>query len=109
MTAEKRMLLCLSTSNTAIATAYDGKFKNVFQDIFGKDDKAVFYKQGTWYAQRPIDGMTTGTTKGSDGSVWAYKDYNGDVQSDTVAQSYRLLGMMTSERIANFAGRRCAA
>jgi isocitrate dehydrogenase len=85
----------LSTKNT-ILKVYDGRFKNIFQEVFDKEFKAEFEKKGITYEHRLIDDMVAAALKWSGGYVWACKNYDGDVQSDTVAQGYGSLGMMTS-------------
>jgi isocitrate dehydrogenase len=85
----------LSTKNT-ILKAYDGRFKDIFQDIFDAEFKAEFDKKDLIYEHRLIDDMVASALKWSGGYVWACKNYDGDVQSDTVAQGYGSLGLMTS-------------
>jgi isocitrate dehydrogenase len=85
----------LSTKNT-ILKAYDGRFKDIFQEIFERDYKAKFDELKIWYEHRLIDDMVASALKWSGGYVWACKNYDGDVQSDTVAQGYGSLGLMTS-------------
>jgi isocitrate dehydrogenase len=85
----------LSTKNT-ILKVYDGRFKNLFQDIFDRDFKAQFDAAGLVYEHRLIDDMVASNLKWSGGYLWACKNYDGDVQSDTVAQGYGSLGLMTS-------------
>jgi isocitrate dehydrogenase len=85
----------LSTKNTIIK-AYDGFFKDTFQEIFDKEFKAEFDKRGLTYEHRLIDDMVAAALKWSGGYVWACKNYDGDVQSDTVAQGFGSLGLMTS-------------
>lgn len=85
----------LSTKNT-IMKAYDGRFKDLFQEVFDKDFKAKFDAQGIVYEHRLIDDMVASALKWSGGFVWACKNYDGDVQSDTVAQGFGSLGLMTS-------------
>jgi isocitrate dehydrogenase len=85
----------LSTKNT-IVKVYDGRFKDIFQEIFDKEFKAEFDKKGLTYEHRLIDDMVASSLKWSGGYVWACKNYDGDVQSDTVAQGYGSLGLMTS-------------
>ena len=87
--------LYLSTKNT-IVKVYDGRFKDIFQEIFDKEFKAEFEKKGLTYEHRLIDDMVAAALKWSGGYVWACKNYDGDVQSDTVAQGYGSLGLMTS-------------
>jgi len=85
----------LSTKNT-ILKQYDGRFMELFQEIFDKDFKAEFDKRGIVYQHRLIDDMVASALKWSGGYVWACKNYDGDVQSDTVAQGFGSLGLMTS-------------
>jgi isocitrate dehydrogenase len=85
----------LSTKNT-IVKVYDGRFKDIFQEIYDKEFKAEFDKKGIFYEHRLIDDMVAAALKWSGGYVWACKNYDGDVQSDTVAQGYGSLGLMTS-------------
>ncbi len=85
----------LSTKNT-ILKAYDGRFKDIFQEIYDNEFKAKFTAAGLAYEHRLIDDMVAAALKWSGGYVWACKNYDGDVQSDTVAQGYGSLGLMTS-------------
>ena len=85
----------LSTKNT-ILKAYDGQFKDIFQDVFEKEFKAEFDAAGLTYEHRLIDDMVASALKWEGGYVWACKNYDGDVQSDTVAQGFGSLGLMTS-------------
>ena len=85
----------LSTKNT-ILKAYDGRFKDIFQEIFEKEFKNQFDKAGLTYEHRLIDDMVATALKWEGGYVWACKNYDGDVQSDTVAQGFGSLGLMTS-------------
>jgi len=85
----------LSTKNT-ILKAYDGRFKDIFQEIYERDFKARYEKAGLTYEHRLIDDMVASALKWSGGFMWACKNYDGDVQSDTVAQGFGSLGMMTS-------------
>jgi isocitrate dehydrogenase len=85
----------LSTKNT-ILKQYDGRFMELFQQIFDKEFKAEFDKRKLTYEHRLIDDMVAAALKWSGGYVWACKNYDGDVQSDTVAQGYGSLGLMTS-------------
>ena len=85
----------LSTKNT-ILKAYDGRFKDIFQEIFDRDYKAKFEELKIWYEHRLIDDMVASALKWSGGYVWACKNYDGDVQSDIVAQGFGSLGLMTS-------------
>ncbi|MBP6690170.1 MAG: NADP-dependent isocitrate dehydrogenase [Hyphomonadaceae bacterium] len=85
----------LSTKNT-ILKAYDGRFKDIFQEIFDAEFKTEFEKRKLTYEHRLIDDMVASALKWSGGYVWACKNYDGDVQSDTVAQGFGSLGLMTS-------------
>src|SRR5271157_2927381 len=85
----------LSTKNT-ILKAYDGRFKDLFQEVFEAEFKAKFAAAGVTYEHRLIDDMVASALKWSGGYVWACKNYDGDVQSDTVAQGFGSLGLMTS-------------
>jgi len=92
---ERNYPVYMSTKNT-ILKAYDGRFKDLFQEIFEAEFKADFDKAGLWYEHRLIDDMVAQAIKGSGGYVWACKNYDGDVQSDVVAQGFGSLGLMTS-------------
>jgi len=92
---EKNYPLYLSTKNT-ILKKYDGRFKDIFEEIYQKDYKSLFEAKNIWYEHRLIDDMVAYALKAEGGFVWACKNYDGDVQSDTVAQGYGSLGMMTS-------------
>ncbi len=85
----------LSTKNT-ILKKYDGRFKDIFQEIYDAEFKAQFKTLGITYEHRLIDDMVASAMKWSGGYVWACKNYDGDVQSDTVAQGFGSLGLMTS-------------
>jgi isocitrate dehydrogenase len=85
----------LSTKNT-ILKAYDGRFKDLFQEVYEAEFKPAFGEAGLTYEHRLIDDMVASSLKWSGGYVWACKNYDGDVQSDTVAQGYGSLGLMTS-------------
>src|SRR5689334_19351631 len=85
----------LSTKNT-ILKAYDGRFKDIFEEVYQSEFKAKFEKLGIFYEHRLIDDMVASALKWSGGYVWACKNYDGDVQSDTVAQGFGSLGLMTS-------------
>ena len=87
--------LYLSTKNT-IMKVYDGRFKDIFEETFENEFKAEFAAQGLTYEHRLIDDMVAAALKWEGGYVWACKNYDGDVQSDTVAQGYGSLGLMTS-------------
>ncbi len=86
----------LSTKNTIMKT-YDGRFKDLFQEIYEKEFETQFKKAGIIYEHRLIDDMVACALKWSGGFVWACKNYDGDVQSDTVAQGFGSLGLMTSQ------------
>jgi len=85
----------LSTKNT-ILKAYDGRFKDLFQEVFETEFAETYKAAGLTYEHRLIDDMVAAALKWSGGYVWACKNYDGDVQSDTVAQGYGSLGLMTS-------------
>jgi isocitrate dehydrogenase len=85
----------LSTKNT-ILKVYDGRFKDIFQEVYDKEFAAEFKAKKIWYEHRLIDDMVASSLKWSGGYVWACKNYDGDVQSDTVAQGFGSLGLMTS-------------
>ena len=85
----------LSTKNT-ILKAYDGRFKDIFAEVFEKEFKADFDKNNLEYDHRLIDDMVATSLRWEGGYIWACKNYDGDVQSDTVAQGYGSLGLMTS-------------
>jgi isocitrate dehydrogenase len=87
--------LYLSTKNT-ILKAYDGRFIEIFASIYEKDFKAKFEAQKLWYEHRLIDDMVAFAIKSNGGMLWACKNYDGDVQSDVVAQGFGSLGLMTS-------------
>jgi len=95
MALSKKWPLYLSTKNT-ILKKYDGRFKDIFQEIFESDYKDSFEKIGILYEHRLIDDMVAAALKWGGGYVWACKNYDGDVQSDTVAQGFGSLGLMTS-------------
>ncbi|MBP2322691.1 isocitrate dehydrogenase [Kibdelosporangium banguiense] len=92
---EREFPVYMSTKNT-ILKAYDGMFKDVFQEIFDAEFKADFDAKGLTYEHRLIDDMVAAALKWEGGYVWACKNYDGDVQSDTVAQGFGSLGLMTS-------------
>ena len=92
---QKKYPLYLSTKNT-ILKAYDGRFKDIFQEIYEIEYKADFINAGITYEHRLIDDMVAAALKWNGGFVWACKNYDGDVQSDTVAQGFGSLGLMTS-------------
>ncbi|MFB4305829.1 NADP-dependent isocitrate dehydrogenase [Actinomadura sp. GTD37] len=91
----REMPLYLSTKNT-ILKAYDGRFKDLFQEIYEAEFKSDFEAKGLTYEHRLIDDMVAAALKWEGGFVWAAKNYDGDVQSDTLAQGYGSLGLMTS-------------
>ena len=91
--------LYLSTKNT-ILKRYDGRFKDIFQEIYEAEYKEAFKAKGLWYEHRLIDDMVAYAIKSNGGFVWACKNYDGDVQSDIVAQGYGSLGLMTSVLIS---------
>jgi len=91
----RNMPVYLSTKNT-ILKAYDGRFKDIFAEIFAAEFKPEFDRHGLTYEHRLIDDMVASCLKWSGGYVWACKNYDGDVQSDTVAQGFGSLGLMTS-------------
>ena len=88
--------LYMSTKNT-ILKAYDGRFKDLFQEVFEAEFEAKFKDAGITYEHRLIDDMVACAMKWNGGFVWACKNYDGDVQSDTVAQGFGSLGLMTSQ------------
>ena len=92
---DKGWPLYLSTKNT-IMKAYDGRFKDIFQEVFEAEFKTRFQTAGITYEHRLIDDMVAAAMKWNGGFVWACKNYDGDVQSDTVAQGFGSLGLMTS-------------
>jgi isocitrate dehydrogenase len=95
MALQKGWPLYMSTKNT-ILKKYDGRFKDIFQEIFDNEFKAAFEKAGITYEHRLIDDMVASALKWNGNFVWACKNYDGDVQSDTVAQGFGSLGLMTS-------------
>jgi len=98
MALVKKMPLFMSTKNT-IMKKYDGRFKDIFQEIYDGEYKPQFEAAGIYYEHRLIDDMVAQAIKSSGGFVWACKNYDGDVQSDILAQGFGSLGMMTSELI----------
>ncbi|WP_341760195.1 NADP-dependent isocitrate dehydrogenase [Candidatus Endowatersipora endosymbiont of Watersipora subatra] len=92
---QRCMPVYLSTKNT-ILKAYDGRFKEIFQEIFENEFKTQFDKKKIWYEHRLIDDMVAANLKWSGGYIWACKNYDGDVQSDLIAQGFGSLGLMTS-------------
>ncbi|WP_396164582.1 NADP-dependent isocitrate dehydrogenase [Flavobacterium sp.] len=95
MALTKKWPLFLSTKNT-ILKAYDGRFKDIFEEVYQQHYKADFEANGISYEHRLIDDMVASCMKWNGGFVWACKNYDGDVQSDTVAQGFGSLGLMTS-------------
>lgn len=91
--------LYMSTKNT-IMKKYDGRFKDIFEDLYQREYKSQFEAKGLWYEHRLIDDMVAYAIKSNGGYVWACKNYDGDVQSDIVAQGYGSLGLMTSVLIS---------
>jgi isocitrate dehydrogenase len=96
---DKSIEVYLSTKNT-ILKKYDGRFKDIFQNVFEKDFKSEFEKNNITYEHRLIDDMVACAMKWHGKYIWACKNYDGDVQSDTVAQGYGSLGLMTSVLLA---------
>ncbi|KXJ19377.1 isocitrate dehydrogenase [NADP] cytoplasmic [Exaiptasia diaphana] len=91
----KQFPLYMSTKNT-ILKKYDGRFKDIFQEIYDREYKPQFEAANIWYEHRLIDDMVAYALKSEGGFVWAAKNYDGDVQSDTLAQGFGSLGLMTS-------------
>ena len=91
----KKWPLYLSTKNT-ILKAYDGRFKDIFQEIYEAEYVALYKAAGIWYEHRLIDDMVAYALKSEGAFVWACKNYDGDVQSDSVAQGFGSLGLMPS-------------
>jgi len=92
---QKKYPLYLSTKNT-ILKRYDGRFKDIFQEVYEKEYQAQYKAAGIWYEHRLIDDMVAFAMKDKGGFVWACKNYDGDVQSDSIAQGFGSLGLMTS-------------
>lgn len=92
---DRKYPLYLSTKNT-ILKKYDGRFKDIFQELYDTKYKPQFEALGIWYEHRLIDDMVAYAMKSEGGFVWACKNYDGDVQSDSIAQGYGSLGLMTS-------------
>ena len=92
---DRKYPVYLSTKNT-ILKVYDGRFKNIFQEVYEAEFRARFEAAGLTYEHRLIDDMVAANLKWNGGYLWACKNYDGDVQSDTVAQGYGSLGLMTS-------------
>lgn len=94
--ALQRNFPCYMSTKNTILKKYDGRFKDIFQEIFDAEYKEKFDAAGIWYEHRLIDDMVAYAIKSEGGFVWACKNYDGDVQSDIVAQGYGSLGLMTS-------------
>ena len=92
---QRKWPLYMSTKNT-ILKAYDGRFKDLFQEVFDDEFKADFEAAGIIYEHRLIDDMVAAALKWDGAFIWACKNYDGDVQSDTLAQGFGSLGLMTS-------------
>jgi len=92
---QRKYPLYLSTKNT-ILKKYDGRFKDIFEEVYQKTYKKQFDELKIWYEHRLIDDLVAYAIKSNGGFVWACKNYDGDVQSDIVAQGYGSLGLMTS-------------
>jgi len=99
MALEKKWPLYLSTKNT-ILKKYDGRFKDIFEEIYQNEFKTQFKEAGIIYEHRLIDDMVAAALKWEGGFIWACKNYDGDVQSDTLAQGFGSLGLMTSVLMA---------
>ena len=99
MALEKGWPLYMSTKNT-ILKKYDGRFKDIFEEIYNSEFKQKFEANGLIYEHRLIDDMVAAALKWEGGFVWACKNYDGDVQSDTLAQGFGSLGLMTSVLMA---------
>lgn len=95
MALMKKYPLYMSTKNT-ILKAYDGRFKDIFREVYEQEFEAAFKESGIFYEHRLIDDMVAAVMKWNGGFVWACKNYDGDVQSDMIAQGYGSLGMMSS-------------
>ncbi len=95
MALDKKWPLYFSTKNT-ILKAYDGRFKDIFQEVYEKEFKEAFEETGITYEHRLIDDMVASALKWEGGFVWACKNYDGDVQSDSIAQGFGSLGLMSS-------------
>ncbi|KAL2551285.1 Cytosolic isocitrate dehydrogenase [NADP] [Forsythia ovata] len=105
---QKKWPLYLSTKNT-ILRKYDGRFKDIFQEVYESKWKSKFEETGIWYEHRLIDDMVAYALKSEGGYVWACKNYDGDVQSDFLAQGFGSLGLMTSVlHLYNLGGCPCA-
>jgi isocitrate dehydrogenase len=99
MALQKQWPLYMSTKNT-IMKRYDGRFKDIFEEIYQEKYRKDFEAAGIWYEHRLIDDMVAQCLKSDGGFVWACKNYDGDVQSDTLAQGFGSLGLMTSVLMA---------
>ncbi|KAL2629277.1 hypothetical protein R1flu_013963 [Riccia fluitans] len=99
MALQKGWPLYLSTKNT-ILKKYDGRFKDIFQEVYEAEYEGKFKEAGIWYEHRLIDDMVAYAVKSDGGYVWACKNYDGDVQSDMLAQGFGSLGLMTSVLVA---------
>ena len=95
MALDKKLPLYMTTKNT-ILKAYDGKFKDIFEEVYNESYKTKYEEAGIWYEHRLIDDMVAYMLKSNGGFVWACKNYDGDVQSDCLAQGFGSLGLMTS-------------
>ena len=100
MALQQNYPLYLSTKNT-ILKAYDGRFKDIFEEVYQKEFKQLFQEKGLTYEHRLIDDMVAAAIKWSGGFVWACKNYDGDVQSDIVAQGFGSLGLMASALVTH--------
>jgi len=96
---DRKYPLLLSTKNT-ILKKYDGRFKDIFAEVYAEHYEKIYKEMGLWYEHRLIDDLVAFAIKSSGGFVWACKNYDGDVQSDIVAQGYGSLGLMTSVLMA---------
>ncbi|MBU1176607.1 MAG: NADP-dependent isocitrate dehydrogenase [Alphaproteobacteria bacterium] len=94
--ALQRGVPCYMSTKNTILKAYDGRFKDIFQEVYEAEFEAGYKAKKIWYEHRLIDDMVAASLKWSGGYVWACKNYDGDVQSDTVAQGFGSLGLMTS-------------
>ena len=96
---ERNMPLYMTTKNT-ILKRYDGRFKDIFAEIYAAEYQPQFEEKRLWYEHRLIDDMVAQCMKSAGGFMWACKNYDGDVQSDSIAQGYGSLGLMTSVLVA---------
>ncbi|OBZ76217.1 Isocitrate dehydrogenase [NADP], mitochondrial [Grifola frondosa] len=99
MALSKKLLWCFMSTKNTILKKYDGRFKDIFAEVYEAQYKQAFEDAGIYYEHRLIDDMVAQVIKSSGGFVWACKNYDGDVQSDILAQGFGSLGMMTSELI----------